>query len=67
MPSNKLCHTLDMPIFANTGVYIDDVADVMAIADGCVIGTHFKQDGDTWQPADGQRGKRFMDKVETLR
>ena len=38
-----------------------------AIADGCVIGTHFKVDGDTWNAVDASRVKRFMDKVETLR
>lgn len=63
----RVCETLDVPVFANTGVNIDNVAEVMAIADGCIIGTHFKQDGDTWKPVDGARVKRFMDKVATLR
>jgi len=54
------------PLFANTGVRIDNVRDVFAIADGCVIGTHFKIDGDTWNPVDGERVKRFMDVVDKL-
>ncbi len=57
----------DIPLFANTGVNIDNVKDVFAIADGCVVGTHFKIDGDTWNAVDGARVKRFMDLVETLR
>ncbi len=57
----------DIPVFANTGVRIDNVADIFKIADGCVIGTHFKVDGDTWNPVDGDRVKRFMDHVQTLR
>ncbi len=57
----------DLPVFANTGVNIDNVSDIFAIADGCVIGTHFKVDGNTWNPVDGARVKRFMDKVATLR
>jgi uncharacterized protein len=57
----------DLPVLANTGVNIDNVADIFAIADGCVIGTHFKVDGNTWNPVDGARVKRFMDKVATLR
>src|SRR3982751_3922223 len=36
------------PVFANTGVNIDNVKDILAIADGVVIGTHFKLGGDTW-------------------
>ena len=54
------------PLFANTGVRIDNVRDIFAIADGCVIGTHFKVDGDTWKPVDGERVKRFMDVVDKL-
>ena len=55
------------PVFANTGVNIDNVADVLSIADGAVIGTHFKVGGDTWNAVDKTRVKRFMDKVRKLR
>jgi membrane complex biogenesis BtpA family protein len=54
------------PLFANTGVRIDNVREIFAIADGCVIGTHFKVGGDTLKPVDGERVKRFMDVVDTL-
>jgi hypothetical protein len=57
----------DVPVFANTGVNLDNVSSVLAIADGVVIGTHFKVDGNTWNVVDGDRVKRFMDKVATLR
>ena len=57
----------EVPIFANTGVNIGNVKDVLAIADGIIIGTHFKVDGITWNKVDGARVKRFMDLVETLR
>jgi len=53
----------DIPVFANTGVKLDNVRDVLSIADGCVIGTHFKVDGITWNAVDGERVKRFMDAV----
>src|SRR5262245_53039181 len=55
------------PVFANTGVNLDNVADVLSIADGAVIGTHFKVDGNTWNAVDKTRVKRFMDKVRKLR
>lgn len=57
----------DTPVFANTGVNIDNVADILGIADGAVIGTHFKVGGDTWKSVDGDRVKRFMDKVGKIR
>jgi membrane complex biogenesis BtpA family protein len=55
------------PVFANTGVNIDNVADILSIADGAVIGTHFKVDGDTWKAVDKARVSRFMDKVRKIR
>ena len=55
------------PVLANTGVSIDNVASILEAADGCVIGTHFKVDGDTWKPVDGGRVQRFMDRVRKLR
>lgn len=55
------------PVFANTGVNLDNVRDILSVADGCVIGTHFKVDGNTWKPVDGDRVKRFMDIVDKLR
>ena len=55
-----------VPVIANTGVRIDNVKEIFAIADGCVIGTHLKVDGNTWNPVDGERVNRFMDVVEKL-
>jgi uncharacterized protein len=39
----------------------------LEVADGAVIGTAFKQDGNTWKPIDGQRVKAIMEKVRMLR
>jgi hypothetical protein len=57
----------DTPVFANTGVNLDNVQDILKIGDGVIIGTHFKKGGDTWKAVDGDRVKRFMDKVRKLR
>jgi uncharacterized protein len=35
----------DVPVFVNTGVRDDNVAEQLAIADGAVVGTYFKEDG----------------------
>lgn len=57
----------DTPVFANTGVNSDNVADILRVGDGAVVGTHFKVDGDTWRAVDSARVKRFMDKVGKIR
>lgn len=57
----------DVPVFANTGVTIDNITEVLALADGVIIGTHFKVDGNTWNKVDGKRVRRFMDRVGALR
>jgi len=56
----------DTPLFANTGVRIDNVREIFAICDGCVIGTHFKIGGDTFKAVDPDRVKRFMEFVRSL-
>jgi membrane complex biogenesis BtpA family protein len=54
-------------VFANTGVTIDNVREILAVADGIVIGTHLKVDGVTWNPVDEARVKRFMEVVKGMR
>lgn len=54
-------------IFANTGVKLSNVEEQLSIADGAVVGTTFKYDGNTWNDVDPDRVKAFMEKVVTLR
>jgi uncharacterized protein len=55
------------PVLANTGVKHDTVADVLRVADGCIVGSALKQDGDTWKPVDPDRARDFMDRVRAVR
>jgi membrane complex biogenesis BtpA family protein len=57
----------DTPVFANTGVRIENVEEQLRFADGAVIGTAFKEGGDTWNPTDASRVKALMEKVRRLR
>lgn len=57
----------DTPVFANTGVNLSNVADILRVGDGAVIGTHFKVNGNTWNQVDRNRVARFMDRVRRLR
>lgn len=57
----------DMAVMANTGVAHDTVADVLSVADGCVVGSSLKVDGDTWNAVDPDRAQDFMDRVRQAR
>jgi len=55
------------PVLANTGVKHATVADVLRIADGCIVGSALKVGGDTWATVDPDRAKDFMDRVRAAR
>lgn len=57
----------DTPVLANTGVKHKTVAEVLRIADGCVVGSSLKVDGDTWNPVDPERARQFMDLARAAR
>lgn len=57
----------DTPVLANTGVKHATVADVLAVADGCIVGSALKRGGDTWAPVDPERAQDFMDRVRAAR
>lgn len=55
------------PVLANTGVKHDTVADVLAVSDGCIVGSSLKVDGDTWNPVDPDRAAEFMARARAAR
>ncbi len=55
------------PVFANTGVRSDNVADQLAIADGAIVGTTFKVDGYIWSDVDQRRVADFMQAARAAR
>jgi membrane complex biogenesis BtpA family protein len=57
----------DVPVLANTGVKHETVADVLRVADGCIVGSSLKIDGDTWKPVDPDRAADFMERVRNAR
>ncbi|MGA3154915.1 MAG: BtpA/SgcQ family protein [Streptosporangiaceae bacterium] len=48
------------PVLANTGVTADTVQEILAVADGAVVGTTLKRDAITWNPVDPARVAAFM-------
>ncbi|WP_284165632.1 BtpA/SgcQ family protein [Frigidibacter sp. SD6-1] len=57
----------DMPVLANTGVRHATIADVLRVADGCIVGSALKVGGDTWNPVDPARAEDFMARARAAR
>lgn len=57
----------DTPVFANTGVRQETIAETLAIADGCIVGTALKVGGSTWNPVDPRRVRDLMTAARTAR
>lgn len=57
----------DTPVLANTGVRHDTVAEILKVADGCIVGSSLKVDGNTWNPVDPERARDFMQIVKSGR
>jgi predicted TIM-barrel enzyme len=57
----------DTPVFANTGVRLENVEEQLAVADGAVVGTTFKKEGLFENHVDEKRVSAFMKRVRELR
>jgi uncharacterized protein len=57
----------EVPVFANTGVRLENVKEQLSIADGAIIGTTFKKDGYIWNEVDISRVSEFMETVKAFR
>lgn len=57
----------DTPVLANTGVKHATISDVLAVADGCIVGSALKYEGHTWNAVDPDRARDFMARVRAIR
>ena len=57
----------DVPVLANTGVTDQNAAEILATADGVIVGTHLKIDGSTWNAVDPERARRLVEIVRAAR
>ncbi len=55
-----------VPVFAGSGVNLDNVEEVLSIADGAIIGTYFKKGGVTENPVEGERVKKLISVVKKV-
>jgi uncharacterized protein len=56
-----------VPVFVNTGVRAENVADQLAVADGAIVGTFFKQNGVFENRAERARVTELMDQAKKFR
>lgn len=57
----------EVPVFVNTGVRADNVAEQLTIADGAVVGTYFKENGQFLNRARVDRVRDLVGAVTDLR
>ncbi|MDT5336482.1 MAG: uncharacterized protein QOD90_1987, partial [Mycobacterium sp.] len=56
-----------VPVFVNTGVRAENVADQLDIADGAIVGTYFKKDGVFENRAERSRVADLMGQARKFR
>jgi membrane complex biogenesis BtpA family protein len=56
-----------VPVFAGSGVNVQNVATVLEVADGVIVGTAFKHDGVTSNAVDRDRVRAFVRVVRRLK
>lgn len=56
-----------LPVLVGSGLSLLDVNDVMAVADGAIVGSSLKKDGVWWNPVSRRRVVELMEHVRALR
>jgi len=54
-------------VLVGSGVKKDNVEDLLRYADGAIVGSYFKKDGNWKNEVQYKRAKEFMEKVKALR
>jgi len=58
---------LSTPLFVGSGLTADSVDQLLAVADGAIVGTALKDGGQTTKPIDVDRVEALMTAVEAVR
>jgi membrane complex biogenesis BtpA family protein len=53
----------DVPVLVGSGVTPERASELLSVADGLIVGTYVKRDGDVDQPVDPARVRRLVDAV----
>lgn len=55
------------PVLVGTGVNINNIEEMLSLADGVIVGTSIKKDGYTFNSIDEDRAKMFLTKAREVR
>ena len=69
-PVEEICAVQEgtvLPVLIGSGFQADSVDDLLAVADGAIIGSWLKRDGVWWNPVDPARVQALMERVRALR
>ena len=56
-----------LPIFLGSGLSVENAGELLACADGAIVGSYFKEEGNWKNPVDKGRTAAFMKEVHKLR
>jgi len=65
--ADRDAHGLDTPVLVGSGVREDTVGDVLAVADGAIVGTALKEGGETTAPVDADRVAALVARADEVR
>ncbi|HBT48512.1 MAG: Membrane complex biogenesis protein, BtpA family [Caldanaerobacter subterraneus] len=57
----------EWPVFVGSGVSVQNVKEMLSIADGAIVGTNLKVENKTTNPIDFAKAKEFMEIVNSIR
>lgn len=58
---------IHVPVYLGSGISPENVCDLLSAADGAIVGSTFKTNGNMKEMVDYRKAKEFMDKVKTMR
>ncbi len=56
-----------LPVLVGSGLEADNTRDLLSVADGAIVGSWFKENGEWWRPVDPDRVANLMARVRQLR
>lgn len=59
-------HT-SLPVIVGSGMTEQNARTILSVADGAIVGSSLKRNGNWWEPVDRERVLRFMEQVAALR
>jgi len=63
----RLASAVGIPLLLGSGVSVQNAASLLEFADGAIVGSAFKKEGNWKNPVDPQRVREFMRSVEEIR